>query len=489
MGSTRRRKSSEAGRGSGGSVSARSETEARQGKPVFGLVLFGGPLTGATVSDMNLANELSDRGFPVHVWWAMDRPKRSRLRPSIRQYWLFSTARYWDIGKAHSHADPHYEIRGSIARALCWLCPESYWIDYFQQRPHNIESFMKEFLRLICEGVEQDGALITRFARQLSQAGVTHVMPTLAGLCPWVLAARRLVTHPFKLLVTFKGYEVYANYVWEKAPESLLYKRLRDVVNSSDWPAIAVSQDYRSRVIADVGVPESSIRSIPVGVPPQPRLSRDEALRRTSEAFPAFRPELPLITYLGRRDAEKGIDLLLYAASMLRRRGIHIQLAVCGPTLHGGAYTRACRQIARNLRYPVFWRDYISRELRAALFTLSRAIVYPSIYREAFGMVPVEVMAHGTPVIVPDFGGIVEAIQAEGRSGGVTFRCWDSGHLAEQIERVLKDQDLWQKLSEAGPFVAEYYSLKNMTDRILSHMGVPLTPAATRTEAREAASR
>jgi len=87
-------------------------------------------------------------------------------------------------------------------------------------------------------------------------------------------------------------------------------------------------------------------------------------------------------------------------------------------------------------------------------------------------MVAVEAQAHRTPAIVPDYGGIASAIEANGFVGGLLFRAWDSADLAAQIERVLTDDALYNRLSDAGPKVAEYFSVENLADRVLSHMGL-----------------
>jgi len=180
-----------------------------------------------------------------------------------------------------------------------------------------------------------------------------------------------------------------------------------------------------------------------------------------------------LITYLGRRDTEKGIDLLLYALSILRRRGYELQAVICGPTLWGDHYGRVCQQIAEELRCPVMWRRFVPDDVRTALFSLSHCVVYPSIHREPFGMVAAEVAAHGTPVIVPDYGGVASAIEANSEVAGLRFKAWDSGDLADQIARLLDDRSLHSKLAAAGPRVAEFFSIQNMGDRILAHVGVP----------------
>ena len=93
-------------------------------------------------------------------------------------------------------------------------------------------------------------------------------------------------------------------------------------------------------------------------------------------------------------------------------------------------------------------------------------------------MVAVEAMAHRTPAIVPDYGGIASAIEANGETGGLRFRTWDSAHLAEQIERLLTDDDLHHRLSEAGPRIAAYYSVEKLADRVLAHLGISATRGA-----------
>ena len=119
------------------------------------------------------------------------------------------------------------------------------------------------------------------------------------------------------------------------------------------------------------------------------------------------------------------------------------------------------------------WRRFVPNDVRTALFSLAHCIVYPSIHREPFGMVAAEVAAHGTPAIVPDYGGVASAIEANGEVAGLRFKTWDSGDLAAQSARLLDDRDLHRRLSEAGPRVAEYFSIENMADRVLDHIGLP----------------
>jgi glycosyltransferase involved in cell wall biosynthesis len=96
--------------------------------------------------------------------------------------------------------------------------------------------------------------------------------------------------------------------------------------------------------------------------------------------------------------------------------------------------------------------------------------VYPSIHREPFGLVAAEAMSHGTPVVVPDQGGITEVVEVEGRRGGLTFKSWDSGDLADQLARLLSDEGLYQELRQNARGVAEYFSVDRLVERVLHHL-------------------
>ena len=226
--------------------------------PVFGLVIPGGATTGAAVRDIRLANELADRGYAVHVWWAMDW-KSNALRPAIGQHWLFHGFRF-----AGRRLGGLKEIAG---RVLAGLIKDKNRDHVAQQRAFLLRQMWHGLVRRVCVGVESDGRLLRRFAGQLRRTGVTHLLPALEVFCPWAAAAKKLVPQDLKYLVTFQGYEVYGNYAREIGLEEELYSRLRQTVADSDWPAIAVSDDYAQRIVTEVGVPRESLAAIPPGVP------------------------------------------------------------------------------------------------------------------------------------------------------------------------------------------------------------------------------
>jgi glycosyltransferase involved in cell wall biosynthesis len=440
--------------------------------PVFGFILFGGPRSGALVRDCRLANELAGRGFTVHVWWAMDRSQQVPLDARIHQHWLFNGLRFLTpVGGG---------LLDRLGRlAATWL-PARKRDRFSQKRGGLVQRMMGRLLTLVAEGPDGDPAVLRRFAREVEAAGVTHMLPMLAMFAAWPLAARPLQTNPPRLLVTFQGYELYINYARAAGLEQKVYERLRGFAEQADFQSIAVSADYADRIEADIGVPRDRMTAIPPGIPTQCEMDRATGRAWLSEhrgRLAKLRDE-PIILYFGRRDKEKGVDLLLYAAKLLQARGVRYQLVIAGPSLFGHNYSNVCRQIARDLRLPMKNLNDVDDQTRAALFASAHCLVYPSIHREPFGMVPVEALAYGTPAVVPDYGGVADAIRAGEKTGGLHFRVWDSGGLADQLQRMLEDEALWQQFSSNGPAIAEHYSVPRLADRVLDHLKLPRSGAA-----------
>jgi glycosyltransferase involved in cell wall biosynthesis len=90
---------------------------------------------------------------------------------------------------------------------------------------------------------------------------------------------------------------------------------------------------------------------------------------------------------------------------------------------------------------------YIDDARKAALYEEARAAVFPSLY-EPFGIVALEAMAAGTPVIVSDVGGLTEIV-ADGATG-LKVAPGDAPALADAIIRILQDPALGKRLGAAA---------------------------------------
>lgn len=82
------------------------------------------------------------------------------------------------------------------------------------------------------------------------------------------------------------------------------------------------------------------------------------------------------------------------------------------------------------------------------VYNFCDVVIYPTIGEEPFGLVPVEGMACGKPVVVTRSGGMVESV-VDGETGYIIQKR-DPEALAARIIRLLKDRDLAQKLGRQG---------------------------------------
>jgi glycosyltransferase involved in cell wall biosynthesis len=133
----------------------------------------------------------------------------------------------------------------------------------------------------------------------------------------------------------------------------------------------------------------------------------------------------------GRLVRHKGVDL---AVEAWRRAGVDAPLRVAG---EGPA--QAGLEAAERLG----WLD--AAALRG-LLRRSRALLFPSLWQEPFGILGVESLAQGTPVVVAATGGTEEWSDR----GCIRVRPGDLDAMAEAIRRLAGDLDLARGLGEEG---------------------------------------
>lgn len=460
-------------------------------EPVFGFLAFtSGSYEGAIIRDMRLANDLHRRGFKVHVYWMMEK-NPELVDAGIPQSMLCRGLRY-QFRRPSGLMD-------QVARVFK-LFPAARRRLFLAQHPEFVAKLLGNLMQVICDGGRSDPKLLDRLERLILRDGVTHLLPTFAWTCPLAQRVKERGRAKFDYLSTFQGEEIFAHFAMRIGRIDDYHRVLRETVAGSGWPAVAVSRDYIGRLAEEMGIDASKVRAIYPGIElpeeekgtgaipqsglaasaasvsgkPQSEINADFAALK--KIFPSLQPDLPLVTYLGRQDPEKGIDLLLYAARMLAERGVKLQVVCVGGSSFGLQYRKSMEAIAEHLRLTVFWKGRVSNEVRSALFRRSRCIVYPSIHREPFGMVAAEAMSFGTPVVVPNLGGITEVIEVDNKRGGLAFKAWDSADLAAQLQRLLTDEPLYRELATNTRSLAELFSVARMTEGVLRHLGVEARP-------------
>lgn len=431
--------------------------------PSFAFVTMGsGDFLGSTVRDLMLANALHRRGFKVVVYWMME-VNADLADPGIEQRILCHGTRY--------HFARPSALLDRVLGRLLFLLPKRVRVRSVQGRSGYVDRLLGNLVNSLYGSSEGDPALARRLRDLLADDQITHLMMGFASIGPLALQAKQMGGHDFDYLLTFQGDEEFAFH----ARRLGVFERFRILVGeslrASPWPAIVVSADYANRIVDEIEVARADIAVVYNGVE-QAVAGIQHSFAALQAIFPGLSPHFPIVVYVGRQDVEKGVDLLLYAMRMLARRNVRAQLVICGSTAKGIGYRKVLTDLAGHLGLPVFQAGSVSREVRDALFAHSHCVVYPSVNREPFGMVVAEAMAQGAPVLVPDYGGVAEVVRAGDKVGGLTFKAWDSGDLADQLERLLLDRKLHRQLARQTRNVAARFSVDNMAADVLGHVGI-----------------
>ena len=202
------------------------------------------------------------------------------------------------------------------------------------------------------------------------------------------------------------------------------------------------------------GATPSRIAVIPCGVDTELFRPRERDAARAALGLPAG----PLLLYVGRLAPIKGLDTLLDALAQVRASGRRVQLLVVGgdadePVNGHEAHLRR-RIAAHGLEQTVRFIPAQPQNVLPAYYAAADVSLLPSYY-ESFGMVALEAMACGSPVIASRVGGLTTTVR-----DGVTGFLVPEGNvaaLAERINALIDDPDLgWRMGMEGIRWAAEH---------------------------------
>jgi glycosyltransferase involved in cell wall biosynthesis len=147
------------------------------------------------------------------------------------------------------------------------------------------------------------------------------------------------------------------------------------------------------------------------------------------------------IGFLGRLSAEKGLEYLLEAIPQLKKQlGDNFVILLAGPKAVGEQkYVKKIEALAQKYKDNVSFVSVLSDDELGAFYQSLDVLVLPSINStEAFGMVQVEAMYCGTPVVVSDLPGVRVPVMVTGM--GEIVKKKDSKDLARKIIKVINSR-------------------------------------------------
>ena len=174
----------------------------------------------------------------------------------------------------------------------------------------------------------------------------------------------------------------------------------------------------------------------------------------------------PNVLFVGRFEPRKGVLDILKAHRILRRDGRESRLLLVG----GGPQEREARRYVATRRLGgVSFLGRVSDSERDQLFKTADVYVSPATGRESFGIVLLEAMAAGAPIVASDIHGYKGVVRRGREALLVPPR--DPKELAEAIDRLLTDRDLAAEMSANGLRRAEEFSWPRVTAKVDDYYG------------------
>jgi len=210
------------------------------------------------------------------------------------------------------------------------------------------------------------------------------------------------------------------------------------------------------------GVSDEKVSIIPLGVDlerfrPAGKQDARAALGLTDER---------IVLFVGRIEPLKGVDILINAASLLES-DVECTVLIVGGDDSSQAEVADLRNLARDrgIEHRVAFVGAVDHETLPLYYNAADVCVVPSHY-ESFGLVAVEAMASGVPVVASRVGGLTGTIK-DGETGYlVPWLCPEP--FAERIELLLENEPLRKDLGEAAREAMARYRWENVATTVLS---------------------
>jgi len=208
-------------------------------------------------------------------------------------------------------------------------------------------------------------------------------------------------------------------------------RREREGLHAADR-IIANSHALRRQVIERFGVAAGKVDVVHWGVdapPPAEQLPEVEVARNR-----------PTVLFLGRVTRQKGPDYFVEVAARVIQFVPDAQFIVAGT---GDLLPRMIeRSVELGLAGAMHFAGPLSGPDVDRAFRAADVCVMPSV-SEPFGLVALESLRNGTPVIVPRTSGVAEVLSHAFKSD-----FWDVDRMADQVVALLRHPELWQEMHE-----------------------------------------
>ena len=269
---------------------------------------------------------------------------------------------------------------------------------------------------------------------------IAHVHEPLVPLVPWAV----LLTARGPIVATFHVHRE-EGHRWYPIARPILAPLMRRIRYR-----IAVSESARRTVARHF---PGAYEIVPNGID----VTAFETPKPRPREMPADRAH---VLYVGRLEPRKGVDVLIQAMSIVRAQVADARLVIVGD----GPDRDALTSRARAVKIEVHFTGRVDDQQLPAYMQASDVVCSPALSGESFGIVLLEAMACGTPVVASRIEGYAELLGSGDCAVLVPPR--DPDALAAALSALLSDEGRRRALAERGAAKAREYAWPAVAARL-----------------------
>lgn len=241
-------------------------------------------------------------------------------------------------------------------------------------------------------------------------------------------------------------------------PNEWIYWQEKNGLDAADC-IITVSQYTKNLLVQYYGMDAGKIDVVHNGTP------YAQSFNPTHDPYQQMitsgeKPELPMVLFVGRLTVQKGPFHFLEAARVVHEYNPNAKFVVAG----GGYLLPELidRSLSMGLQDSVIFAGKVTSNEARELYSHASCFVMPST-SEPFGLVALEAIAHGAPVIVSKQSGVAEVAPSS-----IHIDFWDVDKMADCILTILREKPLAMQMRSEAPRVLSKLSWENQAAKVLS---------------------
>ena len=225
---------------------------------------------------------------------------------------------------------------------------------------------------------------------------------------------------------------------------SILYRKVYNNTISNSDLIVVNSNDIKNKVLKLTGVTPNKLIVISPGIDYEKFYRMDRQQIENHKKDFNIGNDKTILLFAGNAIKRKGLDILVDALKLLRTVQLSkIHLIICseGPELNK---TKNKLQDIKGIKDSVIFLKKMDQSELRILYNIASIFIFPS-RDEPLGLVGLEAIACGTPVIGSNIGGIPEYIN---KNNGMLFEVNKSKELAKRIGSIIEDPNIVQSLTK-----------------------------------------